>query len=102
MSAIEPFGLGLVLREIEELKRRLGGEGLFAPERKLPLPLLPRMVGLICGRDAAAKRDVIETAGVRYPPARFRVDEAAVQGAGRGAADPGGAGAARPATPRWT
>ena len=37
---------------------------------------------MICGRDAAAKRDVIETAGVRYPPARFRVEEAAVQGPG--------------------
>jgi exodeoxyribonuclease VII large subunit len=82
VSAIEPFGLGLVLREIEELKRRLGDEGLFAQERKLPLPLLPRVVGVICGRDAAAKRDVIETAGVRYPPARFRVEEAAVQGPG--------------------
>src|SRR3954463_6332250 len=33
VSAIEPFGLGLVLRQIEELKRRLGEEGLFAPER---------------------------------------------------------------------
>ena len=82
VSAIEPFGLGLVLRQIEELKRRLGEEGLFAPERKRPLPLLPRVVGVICGRDAAAKRDVIETAGVRYPPARFRVAEAAVQGPG--------------------
>ena len=82
VSAIEPFGLGLVLRQIEELKRRLGEEGLFAPERKQPLPLLPRVVGVICGRDAAAKRDVIETAGVRYPPARFRVAEAAVQGPG--------------------
>ena len=82
VSAIEPFGLGLVLRQIEELKRRLGEEGLFAPERKRSLPLLPRVVGVICGRDAAAKRDVIETAGVRYPPARFRVAEAAVQGPG--------------------
>ena len=82
VSAIEPFGLGLVLRQIEELKRRLADEGLFAQERKLPLPLLPRVVGVICGRDAAAKRDVIETAGVRYPPARFRVEEAAVQGPG--------------------
>src|SRR4051795_13104219 len=82
VSAIEPFGLGLVLRQIEDLKRRLGEEGLFAPERKRPLPLLPRVIGVICGRDAAAKRDVIEPAAVRYPPARFRVEEAAVQGPG--------------------
>jgi exodeoxyribonuclease VII large subunit len=82
VSAIEQFGLGLVLRQIEELKMRLAGEGLFAAERKRPLPMLPRVVGLICGTDAAAKRDVIETASVRYPPARFRVIEAAVQGPG--------------------
>jgi exodeoxyribonuclease VII large subunit len=82
VSSIEPFGLGLMLRQIEELKRRLGDEGLFAPERKRSLPLLPRVVGVICGREAAAKRDVIETAGVRYPPAQFRVAEVAVQGPG--------------------
>jgi exodeoxyribonuclease VII large subunit len=82
VSAIEQFGLGLVLRQIEELKARLAGEGLFAAERKRPLPFLPRTIGLICGTDAAAKRDVLETAAVRYPPARFRVIETAVQGAG--------------------
>ena len=82
VSAIEQFGLGLVLRQIEELKQRLAAEGLFAAERKRALPFLPRVVGLICGTDAAAKRDVIETAERRYPPARFRVAESAVQGAG--------------------
>jgi exodeoxyribonuclease VII large subunit len=80
ISRVERFGPGLVLRELEELKRRLAAEGLFAAERKRPLPYLPRVIGLICGRDAAAKRDVIETATVRYPPARFEVAEAAVQG----------------------
>ena len=72
ISAIEQFGLGLLLRQIEELKLRLAGEGLFAAERKRPLPLLPRTIGLICGSDAAAKRDVMATAAGRYPPARFR------------------------------
>jgi exodeoxyribonuclease VII large subunit len=82
LSAIEQFGLGLVLRQIEELKQRLAAEGLFAAERKRDLPFLPRVVGLICGTDAAAKRDVLETAARRYPPARFRVVESAVQGPG--------------------
>jgi exodeoxyribonuclease VII large subunit len=81
ISRVERFGPGLVLRELEALKSRLAAEGLFDPQRKRPLPLLPRVVGLICGRDAAAKRDVIETATTRYPPARFEVVEAAVQGA---------------------
>jgi exodeoxyribonuclease VII large subunit len=82
VTAIEQFGLGLVLRQIEELKARLADEGLFAAGRKQELPFLPRVIGLICGTDAAAKRDVMETAARRYPPARFRVAEAAVQGAG--------------------
>ncbi len=81
ITAVEQFGLGLVLRQIEELRRRLADEGLFAAERKRPLPRLPRVIGLICGSDAAAKRDVVETATARYPPARFEVVEVAVQGA---------------------
>jgi len=82
IAALERFGEGLVLRRIEELRQKLGAEGLFAEERKRPLPLLPRVIGLICGSDAAAMRDVVETARTRYPPARFEIVEAAVQGPG--------------------
>jgi exodeoxyribonuclease VII large subunit len=77
---LEHFGLGQLLKRIEELRVKLAAEGLFAEERKRALPLLPRVVGLVCGKDAAAKRDVIETAERRYPPVRFRIVEAAVQG----------------------
>ncbi len=80
--AIEQFGLGQLLRRIEEVRLRLAEEGLFAAERKRPLPFLPRVVGLVCGSDAAAKRDVVETATARHPAVRFRIVEAAVQGAG--------------------
>jgi exodeoxyribonuclease VII large subunit len=83
--AIEQFGLGQLLRRIEEVRLRLAGDGLFAAERKRPLPFLPRIVGLVCGSDAAAKRDVVETAEKRYPAVRFRIVEAAVQGAGAAA-----------------
>ena len=83
--AIEQFGLGQLLRRIEEVRLRLAGDGLFAEERKRPLPFLPRVVGLVCGSDAAAKRDVVETAEKRYPGVRFRIVEAAVQGAGAAA-----------------
>jgi exodeoxyribonuclease VII large subunit len=82
---IEQFGLGQLLRRIEEVRLRLAGEGLFAAERKRPLPFLPRVVGLVCGSDAAAKRDVVETASARHPAVRFRIVEAAVQGAGAAA-----------------
>ena len=77
---LEQFGLGQLLKRIEELRVRLAAEGLFAEERKRPLPLLPRVVGLVCGADAAARRDVVETAERRYPPVRFRIAEATVQG----------------------
>jgi exodeoxyribonuclease VII large subunit len=83
---LEQFGLGLLLRRIEEVRARLAAEGLFAAERKRPLPLLPRVVGLVCGTGAAAKRDVVETAARRYPPVRFAVIETTVQGAGAPAA----------------
>ena len=80
--AIEQFGLGQLLRRIEDVRLRLADEGLFAAGRKRPLPFLPRVVGLVCGSDAAAKRDVVETATARHPGVRFRIVEAAVQGAG--------------------
>ena len=79
---LQQVGLGMLLRQIEELRQKLAAEGLFAAERKRPLPRIPGMIGLICGSDAAAKRDVVNTAMVRHPPASFRITETVVQGAG--------------------
>jgi exodeoxyribonuclease VII large subunit len=78
---IRAVGVGELLARLDRLRRSLAGEGLFAPERKRPLPFLPRMVGLICGRDSAAERDVLDNAARRWPAVRFRVREVAVQGA---------------------
>jgi exodeoxyribonuclease VII large subunit len=77
---IERFGLGAHLAALERLKRKLAGEGLFAAERKRPLPLLPRRIGLVTGNDAAAKRDVLAGITARFPPARVLVAETYVQG----------------------
>ena len=77
---IERFGVGAHLAALERLKAKLAAEGLFAAERKRPLPLLPRRVGLVTGNDAAAKRDVITTIQSRYPPAHVVVAETYVQG----------------------
>ncbi|MCZ9341164.1 exodeoxyribonuclease VII large subunit, partial [Streptomyces sp. TRM76130] len=52
----------------------------FAPERKKPLPFLPHLVGLVCGRASAAERDVLENARHRWPAVRFEVRNVAVQG----------------------
>jgi exodeoxyribonuclease VII large subunit len=77
---IERFGLGEHLAALERLKHKLAGEGLFAPERKRPLPRFPRRIGLVTGNDAAAKRDVIASVQARFPPAQLLVAETFVQG----------------------
>jgi exodeoxyribonuclease VII large subunit len=78
--SIERFGLGAHLAALERLKQKLAAEGLFAAERKRPLPRLPRRIGLVTGNDAAAKRDVIASVTARFPPARLLVAETRVQG----------------------
>jgi exodeoxyribonuclease VII large subunit len=75
------LGLGDLLLRVERLRATLAAEGLFAADRKRPLPRFPRRIGLVCGRDAAAKHDVVENALRRFPAARFAVMECAVQGA---------------------
>ncbi|HLU71196.1 MAG TPA: exodeoxyribonuclease VII large subunit [Nonomuraea sp.] len=77
---IRPVGVGELLARLERLRRLLAAEGLFSAERKRRLPFLPGTIGLICGRDSAAERDVLENARRRWPAVRFRVEEVAVQG----------------------
>ena len=77
---IRAVGVGELLARLERLRRQLASEGLFSPERKRVLPFLPRVIGLICGRDSAAQRDVQRNAGRRWPAVRFRVEQTAVQG----------------------
>jgi exodeoxyribonuclease VII large subunit len=81
-SAIElrAVGIGELLARLERLRRSLAAEGLFAQERKRRLPFLPSKIGLICGRDSAAERDVRQNAARRWPAVRFRVEQVAVQG----------------------
>ena len=77
---VERFGLGAHLAAIERLRKKLAAEGLFAAERKRPLPRLPRRIGLVTGNDAAAKRDILAAVATRFPPARVVVAETYVQG----------------------
>lgn len=77
---IRPVGLGELLARLERLRRLLAAENLFAPERKRRPPFLPHRVGLVCGQDSAARRDVLDNARRRWPAVRFQVEETAVQG----------------------
>ena len=78
---IRPVGIGELLATLERRKQQLAAEGLFAPELKRRLPLLPRRIGLITGVNAQAKHDVVTNARLRWPAADFDIREGAVQGA---------------------
>ncbi|MFF4412642.1 exodeoxyribonuclease VII large subunit [Streptosporangium sp. NPDC001559] len=77
---MRPVGVGELLARLERLRQLLASEGLFKVDRKRRLPFLPGVVGLICGRDSAAERDVLENARRRWPAVRFKVETVAVQG----------------------
>jgi exodeoxyribonuclease VII large subunit len=82
MSAkeIRQVGVGELLARLEELKSVLAKEGLFDSDRKVALPRLPHKVGLICGRNTDAMKDVVENARRRWPAVEFEIREVAVQG----------------------
>ena len=79
-AEIRLVGLGDLLARLELLKRTLAAEGLFAAERKRPLPFLPQCIGLVTGRASAAERDVLQNAQRRWPAVRFEVRNVPVQG----------------------
>jgi exodeoxyribonuclease VII large subunit len=83
MSAkeIRQVGVGELLARLEALKEKLAAEGLFSADRKVALPRLPRKVGLICGRNTDAEKDVVENARRRWPAVQFEIREVTVQGA---------------------
>ena len=83
---IERIGLGDHLAAIERLKRTLAAEGMFAADRKRPLPLFPRAVGVVTGADAAASGDLVAGIRARFPAAARRRRRNARAGAGRGPA----------------
>jgi exodeoxyribonuclease VII large subunit len=79
---IRQVGVGELLARLEALKNTLAQEGLFDSDRKVALPLLPQKIGLICGRNTDAEKDVVENAKRRWPSVQFEIREVTVQGAG--------------------
>lgn len=78
---LRAVGLGELMARLEALRNILAAEGLFDPERKKPIPFLPRRVGLVCGQNSDAMFDVVENAKRRWPDVEFVIREVAVQGA---------------------
>jgi exodeoxyribonuclease VII large subunit len=79
---LEPEGLGALQLAFDQLKQRLSAEGLFDPDRKRPLPTLPRKIGVVTSPDGAAVRDIIQVLRRRYPNAHIVIRPTRVQGAG--------------------
>ncbi len=82
VDSVRLAGVGALYEKFARLKARLEAAGWFAEERKRPLPIFPRAVGVVTSMAAAALRDVLTTLQRRWPPLRVIVYPAAVQGAG--------------------
>ena len=67
VDKIEPTGAGALALAFEQLKQRLGAEGLFDPGRKRPLPFLPRRIGVVTSPQGAVIRDIVRVAHRRFP-----------------------------------
>jgi exodeoxyribonuclease VII large subunit len=82
VDQLEPRGAGALQLAFEQLKRKLEGEGLFAPDRKRPLPKLPRRIGIVTSPTGAVVRDMLHVLERRFPGLHIRVFPALVQGEG--------------------
>ena len=82
VQILQPRGLGLLQAKFEALKRKLDAEGLFAPERKRPLPKLPRRVGIVTSPSGAAIRDMLNVLRRRAPWLEILINPVRVQGTG--------------------
>lgn len=82
---VEPCGIGALQARFEELKKRLHAEGLFAQERKRPLPRFPRRIGVVTSPTGAAIRDFLHVLQRRHRGIEVLIHPARVQGRGAAA-----------------
>jgi exodeoxyribonuclease VII large subunit len=85
VQILQPRGLGLLQAKFEALKRKLEAEGLFAAERKRPLPRFPRRIGIVTSPSGAAIRDLLNVLQRRAPWLQILINPVRVQGAGASA-----------------
>ena len=82
VEEMEPRGQGALFLAFEQLKKKLAAEGLFAPERKRPLPFLPAAIGIVTSDKGAALHDVLRILGDRFSERRIIIRPVKVQGDG--------------------
>lgn len=80
VEEMQPSGLGELYLAFEQLKMRLAAEGLFAQERKKPIPRFPQRIGIVTSQTGAALRDIITVMQRRHPGMSWILAPAAVQG----------------------
>ncbi|MCI0482081.1 MAG: exodeoxyribonuclease VII large subunit [Candidatus Dadabacteria bacterium] len=77
---MEPKGVGAQALALEQLREKLLAEGLFNPERKRPLPFLPRRIGIVTSPTGAAVKDILKVLDSRFPNLEILISPARVQG----------------------
>ena len=77
---MEPKGVGAQALALEQLREKLLAEGLFNPERKRPLPFLPRRIGIVTSPTGAAIKDILKVLDSRFPNLEILISPARVQG----------------------
>jgi exodeoxyribonuclease VII large subunit len=82
VESMEPRGQGALYLAFEQLKKKLASEGLFAAERKRPLPFLPTAIGIVTSDKGAALHDMLRIIGDRFPDRRIVIRAVKVQGEG--------------------
>ena len=82
VEILQPRGVGLLQAKFEALKRKLEAQGLFAPERKRPLPKFPRRIGVVTSPSGAAIRDMLNVLRRRAPWLQILINPVRVQGTG--------------------
>ncbi|MDH4186297.1 MAG: exodeoxyribonuclease VII large subunit, partial [Nitrospira sp.] len=84
LDSVEPKGVGALQLAFEQLKERLAAEGLFDPDRKKPIPLFPRTVGVVTSLTGAAVRDILAVLRRRWPTVHVLIAPVSVQGESAG------------------
>lgn len=80
VDVVEPAGLGLAALELEQLRQRLAAEGLFDETRKRPLPMAPRVIGVVTSPDGSVWHDIQQVLRRRYPLTELILSPCQVQG----------------------
>ena len=85
VKGMEIDGVGALYAEYEKLKARVADEGLFDEDKKKPIPMLPKSIGVITSKTGAVIRDIINVTTRRFPNVNIKLYPASVQGAGAAA-----------------